>query len=444
MRESLRARLLFWHVATGAAVILAFGASVCVLVWHTRMVAIDATLAAHAAQLEDAVLPTGEGQVDLILGPGLRQPDAAGVYHFIWTRDGVLIDRSSTDLPAPRPPGDGTRFADGHRERTSTAASGVRLLVGMDLASLRSDIWALATALVVTGGAILLVSVLGGWWFMGRALAPLDRINQTARRMSEGDLAARIPAGAVDTEVGQIVLALNDAFDRLHEAVARQRRFTADASHELRTPLATLSTEVQWALARPRSAEELRSSLEVCARAAGRMQAVIERLLFLARGEAIAVRTTPVRLDEIAREAVEHVRALSDAAGLVVTLDAEPATIEADPERLLEAVTNVLTNAVRYNVPDGRVSLRVTTAGEQAMLEVRDTGIGIPAADLPHVFDAFFRGDPARSRDTGGAGLGLAVARAVVEQHDGTIECSSAPGEGTTVRMYWPAGRPAA
>ena len=112
MRESLRARLLFWHVATGAAIILAFGASVCVLVWHTRMVAIDATLAAHAAQLEDAVLPTGEGQVDLILGPGLRQPDAAGVYHFLWTRDGVLNDRSSTDLLTPRPMGEATRSAE--------------------------------------------------------------------------------------------------------------------------------------------------------------------------------------------------------------------------------------------------------------------------------------------------------------------------------------------
>jgi two-component system OmpR family sensor kinase len=444
MRESLRARLLFWHAATGAAIVLAFGASVCVLVWHTRLAAIDATLAAHAAQLEDAVLPTEQGQVDLILGPGLRQPDAAGVYHFIWTRDGVLIDRSSTDLPTPVPPVDGARFAAGHRELAATAASGVRLLVGMDLASLRGDIWSLAMALLVTGSAILLVSVGSGWWFMGHALAPLDRINRTARRMSEGDLSARIPSESVDTEVGQIVVALNDAFDRLHEAVARQRRFTADASHELRTPLATLSTEVQWALARPRSADDLRSSLEVCARAAGRMQAVIERLLFLARGEAVAVRTAPVRLDDIAREAVEHVRALSYAAGLAVTLDAEPATIEADSERLLEAVTNVLTNAVRYNVPDGQVSLRVTSADEQAVLEVRDTGIGIPAADLPHVFDAFFRGDPARSRDTGGAGLGLAVARAVVEQHGGTIECSSAPGEGTTIRMRWPAGREAA
>jgi two-component system OmpR family sensor kinase len=440
MRESLRARLLLWHVATGAAIIFAFGASVCFLTWHTRLAAIDASLDSRAAQLEAAVRPADDGQIDLILGPDLRQQDASGVYHFIWARDGVLIDRSATDVPAPDPVADGIRFNDGHRERYATATSGVRLLVGMDLAGLRNDIWSLAIALLITGSAILIVSVASGWWFMGRALAPLDRINRTARRMTEGDLAARIPAESVDTEVGQIVDALNSAFDRLHGAVERQRRFTADASHELRTPLATLSAEVQWALARDRTAGEFRGSLEVCARAAGRMQSVIERLLFLARGEAVAVRTAAVRLDEVAREAVEHVRALAFAGGLSVTVNTEPVTIHTDAERLLEAITHVLTNAVRYNVPNGQVDVTVGHEDGRAILRVRDTGIGISADDLPHVFEAFFRGDPARSRDTGGAGLGLAVARTVVEQHGGTIACSSTPGAGTTLVMRWPLG----
>jgi signal transduction histidine kinase len=438
MRESLRARLLLWHVATGALIIIAFGASVTFLTWHTRLAAVDASLVSRAAQLEAAVRPADDGQIDLILGPELRQSDPSGVYHFIWTSDGVLMDRSTLELPAPEPAGDGLAFSSGHRHRYSTAASGVRLLVGLDLADVRADIWTLVFRLLLTGGAILVVSVAGGWWFTGRALAPLDRINRTARQMSEGDLAARIPQEAVDTEVGQLVDALNSAFDRLHGAVERQRRFTADASHELRTPLATISTEVQWALARDRSASEFRDSLEVCARAASRMQSVIERLLFLARGEAVAAHIVPVRLDEVAREATDHVRALALAAGLTVEIDAAPVTIQADRERLLEAVTHVLTNAVRYNVPDGSVNISVTTSGARAALTVRDSGIGIPPEDLPHVFDAFFRGDPARSRDTGGAGLGLAVARSVVEQQGGKISCASAPGQGTTIEMSWP------
>jgi signal transduction histidine kinase len=438
MRESLRARLLLWHVATGVLIIALFGASVCYLVWHTRLSTIDADLASRAALLRDAVRPTDDGQVDLILGPSLRQQGPANAYHFIWTRDGVLIDRSDADVQTPDTGTPGLRFHDGHRELISTAAAGVVVLVGFDLAGVRSDVWSLAIALTLLGFSILLLSVGAGWWFVGRALEPLDRINRTARRMSDGDLAARIPEDRVDTEAGQIVRALNSTFDQLHGAVERQRRFTADASHELRTPLTTLSTEVQWALSRPRTNEELTSSLEVAARAAGRMQSVIERLLFLARGEALAVRTIPVRVDEIARQAAEHVEALSYAAGLTMKIDTQPSTIQADPERLLEATTNVLTNAVRYNVPGGRVDLTVKRVDGHVELAIADTGIGIGALDLPHVFDAFFRGDPARSRDTGGAGLGLAVARSVVEHHGGTIACESAPGEGTTIRMRWP------
>lgn len=444
MRESLRARLLLWHVATGVLIIALFGASVCYLVWHTRLTAIDASLIGRTAQLRDAVHPTDDGQVDLILSPDLRQQGVPDVYHFIWTREGVLIDRSDGDVQMPEPGVAGLRFNSGHRELISAAASGVVVLVGFDLAGLRADVWSLAVALSLTGLTILVISFGSGWWFMGRALEPLDRINRTAQQMSDGDLAARIPVDAVDTEAGQIVRALNNAFDQLHGTVERQRRFTADASHELRTPLTTMSTEVQWALARPRSVDELVSSLEVCRRAAGRMQSVIERLLFLARGEALAVRTIAVRVDEVARQAIEQVEALAYASGLTITTDTEPATVLADPERLLEATTNVLTNAIRYNVPNGRVDVTVRDGTQGVELAVTDTGIGISETDLPLVFDAFFRGDPARSRDTGGAGLGLAVARSVVEHHGGTIECISAPGKGTTIRMRWPrAGIPA-
>lgn len=438
MRESLRARLLLWHVATGVLIILLFGASVCYLVWRTRLLTIDESLSSRSTQLHGAVQPTDDGQVDLILSPALRQQGVPDVYHFIWTRDGVLIDRADADVQTPAPGAPGLRFHDGHRELISTAASGVVVLVGFDLAGLRNDVWSLAAALSLTGLTILVVSFASGWWFMGRALEPLDRINRTAQRMIEGDLAARIPVVAIDTEAGQIARALNSAFDQLTGTVERQRRFTADASHELRTPLTTLSTEVQWALARPRTAEELHGSLEVCQRAAGRMQSVIERLLFMARGEAIAVRTVPVRLDEIARQAAEQVEALAYASDLTVSITTEPVTIHADPERLLEATTNVLTNAVRYNTPGGRVDITVRVHDGQAELSIADTGIGISPADMPLVFDAFFRGDPARSRDTGGAGLGLAVARSVVEHHRGTIECASTLGRGTTIRMRWP------
>jgi signal transduction histidine kinase len=399
-------------------------------------------LSARAASLVRALEPTADGRVDVILGPGLRYEDAPSLYHAIWTVDGTPVDRSDAELDLPRPTGPGAWNREGRRELAQTSSSGVLVLVGRDLADVRRDVWSLATTLMGLGGGILILSAAGGWWLVGRALEPLDRINRTARLMTGGDLTARIQVDSVDSEVSQLTRALNGAFDRLQEAVDRQRRFTGDASHELRTPLATLSTEVQWALARPRTPEEMLASLEVCGRAAVRMQSVIERLLVLARGDAPALHVTDVALDDVARSAIEAVRPLADAAHVELVADLAPVMLTGDADRLREAITNVLTNAIRYNVDHGQVHVQLTRHTGMTALSVRDTGIGIDATDLPSVFEPFFRGDPARSRDTGGAGLGLAVARTVVSQHGGTMTCTSERHRGTTIEMCWPISEP--
>jgi heavy metal sensor kinase len=437
MRESLRARLLIWHTAAVAAVIFAFGTSIAYDTWRTRLQSVDDRLVARASEVARAVATAGDGRVDVTLGPGLRYEDAPDVYHAIWTADGTLVDRSDASIPVPRPAGAGAWTREGRREVALVAPSGVLVVAGTDLAGVRGEIWALVGVLGATGAAILALSTALGWWLVGRALEPLDRINKTAQRMTDGDLGARISVDSIDSEIGQFARALNSAFDRLQGAIDRQRRFTADASHELRTPLTALSTEVQWALSRPRSTEELRSSLEVASRAAVRMQSVIERLLALARDEATPLRSTVVSLAETARQAVDTVQALAEAAGVTLALDLEPLVLEGDPDQLREAVTNVLTNAIRYNVENGRVDVSLRRRDGATELSIADTGIGIAPADLPHVFDPFFRGDPARSRDTGGAGLGLALTRTIVERHGGTITCESTPGRGTTVTMRW-------
>jgi signal transduction histidine kinase len=285
------------------------------------------------------------------------------------------------------------------------------------------------------GVAALGVSLLGGWLLVGRALTPIDRIGRTARAMVAGDLSARIPVDRVETELGSLATALNDAFQRLHEALERQRRFTADASHELRTPLATISTEVQWALSHEREASEYRRSLQTCRRAAARMQGVAERLLALARAEApgAPLRLNPVRIDELVRRVARDLEPLSAARRINVTIDAAPATITGDADVLHDAVTQVVANAIQYNVDDGAVRIDVREAGGEVCVAVADTGVGIAAEDLPMVFEPFFRADPARQRQAGGAGLGLAVARAIVVRHGGEIRCESALGQGTAV-----------
>jgi signal transduction histidine kinase len=249
-----------------------------------------------------------------------------------------------------------------------------------------------------------------------------------------------VPVDNVETELGQLGRALNEAFDRLHASLVRQRRFTADASHELRTPLATISTEMQWALARPRQGAELRTSMEATARAAGRMQGVVERLLALAReesGEPLDA-TVPVGLDALVRETAAELSPLAAQHHLDIAIDSRPVAVVGDPDRLREALTHLVTNAIRYNVDRGRVQIRLRRAGDRAEIAVSDTGAGIAAADLGRVFDPFFRTDAARSRDAGGAGLGLAVARAIIRRHGGDVTCESELGRGTTMTVALP------
>jgi two-component system OmpR family sensor kinase len=438
MVESLRARLLIWHTAIVTAVVAIFGGTICYLVWRAGIADADTALQARAAVLSEALRPAGRGTFDLTLTPPATGGPA--IYHALWTIDGTPIDWSDEAETVPRPTAPGARTRDGRRELAVWSASGAIVLVGQHLDGLRRQVWALAALLLAAGAAVLALSVAAGWMFAGRALAPITRISGTAKRMMQGDLAARIPTDGVETELGQVAHALNGAFDRLQASLDRQRRLTADVSHELRTPIATVSAEVQWALGRERPLDAYRESLAVCRRAAGRMQAIVERLLTLARVETITNRevSVTVRLDEVVRQALDDL--MPQASGREVTMTAEvaPLAVTGDPDRLLEAVTNVLANAVAYNVPNGRVTVTAREHDGQAEIVVADTGVGIASSDLPHIFDPFFRADQARTRDGGGAGLGLTLTRSIVERHGGTVTCTSEPRRGTDVIIRLP------
>lgn len=439
MVESLRARLLVWHTAIVTTVVAGFGGTVCYVVWRTGLAEVDASLDARARTIAAGLRPAGRGTFDFTPPPA--DAAASPIYHVLWSSDGTPIDWSDDAENVPRPPTPGTRVRDGHRELVVHSPSGAVVLVGLSLEDLRRQVWSLAGLLLAAGGAVLSFSVIAGWLFAGRALAPITRISGTARRMLQGDLSARIPAERVETELGQVVGALNGAFDRLQASLDRQRRLTADVSHELRTPLATISAEVQWALGRERALEAYRESLAVCRRAAGRMQAIVERLLTLARVETLTNRdvAVTVRLDEIVRRAVEDLAPQAAARDLTVTVETLPAGVTGDPDRLLEAFTNVISNAISYNRPHGRVTVTMRCHEGFAEISIADTGIGIAPADLPLVFDPFFRADHARTRDAGGAGLGLTLTRSIVERHGGRVACTSDPGTGTVFTVTLPA-----
>jgi heavy metal sensor kinase len=296
-----------------------------------------------------------------------------------------------------------------------------------------------ALNLVLVGGVILLLGLTGGWWLAGRAIRPIEDISATAARISDGDLSRRISLAETQTELGRLAAVLNATFARLEAAFAQQKQFTSDAAHELRTPVSVMLTQTQLSLSRERHPAEYRQTIETCQRAAQRMRRLIESLLALARLDAgqEPIKHLSLDLAAVTRECTELVRPLAEERGITLVLETQPAGCAGDSERLAQVVTNLLTNAIQYNRPNGEVRVATRLEDQTALLTVRDTGAGIPAEDLPRVFERFYRSD--KSRTTGGNGLGLSICQAIITAHGGSIEVASEPGAGTTFTVRLPA-----
>ena len=436
-RESLRVRLVLWYAAVLASVVAIYGGAVCYQAWRSLLSALDAELQGAALQVAASLRPAGDDQFDVDLSPGIvdffRQNDNPP-YYAIWNPRGELIDRSDASEVQQRPSRSGPRTIDGRREVSVTAPSGAVVLVGRSLADVSARQRSLILNVALVGIATLALAVVGGWFVASRSLAPIARISRVAQAMSAGELGARIPIEHTETELGQVASSLNDAFDRLQDAIEQQRRFTADASHELRTPISVIRAELDWALNRERTPEEYRQSLEVCRRATLRTQEMIEALLRTARAEAVEPRVGPnaVSIAVMTGDIVDNLAPLTNERGVQVTVAGDDFNVVGDASRLREALSNVIANAIQYNRTGGTVAITLTRDGQTGRIEVADSGIGIPDWAVSRVFDRFFRVDPARGRDGGaGAGLGLAVTRAIVDAHRGSVSCSSREGAGS-------------
>jgi signal transduction histidine kinase len=204
--------------------------------------------------------------------------------------------------------------------------------------------------------------------------------------------------------------------------------------------LAVIVSQTELTLAKPRSNDEYRAALETCQRAGRRMRSLIDSLLLLARFDAEHPDLQRASLDlaEVANESVELLRPLADERQITLTSSASPLPVFGDRDRLGQVVTNLLANAIRYNQEGGRVDVRVERVNGHAIVSVSDNGIGIPAEELPHIFERFYRVDKARTRSEGGTGLGLAICQSVVEAHGGQITARSEPQQGTTLEVRLP------
>ena len=433
MRDSLRARLVLSYALVLTLVVVLYGGAVVYQSWRSMMAAVDGELDTYAREVSKALKPVEGGRFDLELPSAAAQyffrSEGRRSYYIIRGPGGELIDRSDPDLPIAT----GGRWDEGRRERLLPAAGGATVLVGRDIADLRRAEWGLVLNVALAGIATLAVAIVGGWFVVGRALAPIARISRTARAMSEGDLDARIAVEQTDSELEQVASSLNDAFDRLRMAVEQERRFIADASHELRTPISVLRAETEWALDRDRTTPQYKEALTVGRRAALRMQDIVERLLALVRADVApeAQEPAPVAMGGVIDDVVAWLAPLAQAHDVSLSVEGTPFAVAGDAEQLREALNNVVSNAILYNKPGGRVTIAAREIGGVGHIEIADTGIGIPADAVPRVFDRFYRVDKARSRAIGGSGLGLSIARTVLVAHGGDITCTSEPGVGS-------------
>jgi signal transduction histidine kinase len=388
---------------------------------------------------------------------------------FVVVRDGSGTVLSQTvNLPTDRDVGDPVwrRVADSGEAASGTAylsqespdyvyavpvsppnAPALVVEAGKPYGSAEESIEVIETVLVAVIGGAFLLSI-GGAYFLARAaLRPVDAVVNSAREMTEGDLAKRLPVANPKDEIGRLATTMNGflarleaAFVRREEALVRQRRFAADASHELRTPLTSISGHArmldEWALEEdPKTAKR---SVVAIRREARRMRGLVEALLALTRGdEGAPMEVGRHDLAAVAEEAVQAARASANGK-VPVEYVPEGREVEAtfDRGRVLQVASILLDNAAKYTPEGGSVAVSVKEKDGWAALEVSDTGVGIPEDQMPLVFERFHRADPSRAE--GGAGLGLSIARQIAEAHGGKIEGQSAPGEGSTFTLLLP------
>jgi heavy metal sensor kinase len=289
---------------------------------------------------------------------------------------------------------------------------------------------------------LILFASLLGYWLSGRSLGPVKRIIETAESIGAQNLSRRLEVPKARDELRRLTQTLNAMLERIETSFNKITQFTADASHDLRTPVAVMRTAAEITLRRPRAAAEYRDALSKILATSVETSDLLENLLTLARADAgaFAMEMHPVDLGSHVRKAQERAALLSADKQVEVGFEApsEPVWVKADAIAIDRLLAILLDNAVKYTPPGGRCEIALSQLASQAQISVRDSGIGIAPGDVKNIFDRFYRADRSRSKNTGGAGLGLAIARWITEFHGGAITVETEVSTGSVFRVRLP------
>lgn len=460
---TLRLRLTLWYSAVLTGVLALFGLSVFGLQSYSLLRLTDQSLKAAAQEIATASSISPVLGIRFVNLPDLKKEDRFGgsnIYAQVWRLDGTLATQTD-NLPTDAGPLDqagleaaSPSYRNVWLENAHLRVYTVRLEVEGDrepigyvqtAVSLRPvDAAQSALVLILVGGGVFSVALaaLIGYLSASRALKPLNVITQTALQITRADdLSRRIPVPNTADEVGRLSAAFNESLERLERLFNAQRRFLADVSHELRTPLTAIRGNVDL-LERMGGAD--RESLRAIRSEVERMTRLVGDLLVLAQADSgnLPLARGPVELDTLMLEVAREVQIIAGNVHVLVG-DIDQLTVTGDRDRLKQVVLNLVTNSIKFTPEGGRVTLGLARVSQWARLTVSDTGIGLPAEELPKIFDRFYRVDKARSRAQGGAGLGLSIAQRITQMHGGRIEAASeGENKGTTFSVWLPLAVP--
>jgi heavy metal sensor kinase len=282
---------------------------------------------------------------------------------------------------------------------------------------------------------------IGGYWLTRRNLTPLASMAEQARRITHSNLETRLDAGDAAEELATLSTSFNELLSRLDQSFDHMRRFVADASHELRTPISIIRGEADVALSHDRSAVEYKQALALVLDESRRLSRLVDDLLNLARADAgrVKLRFEEFYLNDLLTECCRSAHTLASSRGVTIECPShDDVAFHGDEELVRRMVMNLIDNAIRYTPAGGRVTATLESRGGDVAIRIADTGTGIAPEVAPHVFERFYRGDKARSRQDGGFGLGLAIVKWIAESHQGAVELASTPGAGSTFTVTLP------
>jgi heavy metal sensor kinase len=465
--RSLSFRLVTWYAGVLTLVFLLLGALTIVLLRQYLESNVLDTQARRARQIADTLVAAASRTGDATMArqvDDLYSPEANDRFIRITSGDGHVVyasgkPRDGSFDPSKVPAPSLTRNAAFLRKETLSSGSlfiaaqpykgdsddtaGSRYVVEVGVSTARSDETVRQVLLMLAIGlpVAVCVAVTGGFILVRRALKPVDNLSQKAAAITQHNLSERLPVVRSGDELERLSLSLNLMISRLEDAINSSKQFVADASHELRTPLAVLRGELenlaQDAQLKPATRETLGSSLEEV----DRLAEIVEGLLALSRLDTGEAQAEWVRFDlaELVATTADQMSLLAEDKSISVACESSARVmIEGDRARLKQVVVNLLDNAIKYTPNGGRIKLEITQEDGNAVLDVADDGIGIPPEALPHVFKRFFRVDGSRSRDQGGAGLGLSIVKSICDAHGARVEVSSTPGQGSRFRIRQP------